>query len=539
MALSHKKKSMSSSTAPKSPTSPSTIENLPETLLTEIVHHLTLSEQRRFFSTSSYLWNTFRCDYECNVKHLVLSTEADAVCLFPSRTKKRKNARRLEHSPSFTFSQLNNYDDDNNESEEEEEENFPMDNMTNAVFACQYLYNSYNSSPGRLSYLQGLTHLVTLDLRHYATDAFLVLISGTNPITLTSTSCSSDNSTELLPNLQTISMIQSHQITDQGLYHLSLGSYRAQHLQYIDITLCRNTTYAGTFPLRDNLTHLKVLRRQPKWLDGIFLTPFGKPPLNPTEDEPEEEDLYYDVHQADRIEKHIYYADGTFQFERETQSAGFVADLFDIPNEKDNGTASKQQELHHLGDKLQYNNFDVQPGWPDWSRYYYRPGVALVRLPDVLTTSTSTSNGDTTTATTNQTATVQSVLVLQNLRGMKPPTQPINLTSISTGSHPYHSIPLGQSRYFLNHTTPISQDEIDQYIHNPHQSSSSPEITMITKMKKIPLVVDDEEGGENNVMPPNDLVERNQEFCKQMVQVDKRMTYLGSSMEEYLHELLL
>ena len=76
--------------------------------------------------------------------------------------------------------------------------------------------------------------------------------------------------------------------------YLSMGEHRSQTLREIDITFCRNTTYNGTFPLRDRLSNLKLIR-QPKWLDGQFHTPFGDSPS------------------YSQVEVHTYWADGKFQ----------------------------------------------------------------------------------------------------------------------------------------------------------------------------------------------------------------------------------
>jgi hypothetical protein len=55
---------------------------------------------------------------------------------------------------------------------------------------------------------------------------------------------------------------------------------------------------------------------------------------------------------------HTYWCDGTFQFDRDTQSSGFVSDL-----------QLKKNDCDYVTDKLQYNNFEPPVGWPTWSRF--------------------------------------------------------------------------------------------------------------------------------------------------------------------------
>ena len=143
--------------------------------------------------------------------------------------------------------------------------------------------SAYENAPGLLEsrslYFNGLQSLQILNLGVYGTDKLLQVMAEQ----------------DLFPNLQCISMVRSHQVTDKGLMYLSMGEHRSQTLLEIDITFCRNTTYSGTFPLRDRLSNLKLIRRQPKWLDGRFHTPFGDSPS------------------YSQVEVHTYWADGKFR----------------------------------------------------------------------------------------------------------------------------------------------------------------------------------------------------------------------------------
>lgn len=231
---------------------------------------------------------------------------------------------------------------------------------------------------------QNLCNVHTLDLGSHCIDAFLQVMTDH----------------QLFPLLKHISMVRSPFVTDRGLECLSRHTGGA--IESIDITFCRKTTFAGSLCLRDKLRpSLKVLRRQPAWLDGHFHTPFNE--------------------EGDEVEVHTYYPDGTFTFNRANQSRGFVAELEEW---NDSGT--------YLADKLQYVDFDPPPGWPTWTTYSYRPGVCLLKLPDQRT-----------------------VLVGQTLRGLKPPRILDLMTSVTT------TIQTGQSLYFNANEEPLEARPTD------------------------------------------------------------------------------
>ena len=224
-------------------------------------------------------------------------------------------------------------------------------------------------------------------------------------------------------------MVGSAGVTDAGIDHLSRGESRRRRLRSVDLSFCRRTTYAGTFVLRDRLIALEVIRRQPLWLDGTFVTPFrGAPGAG------EEE-----------AEKHVYWADGTFSFSRGVQSSGFVCDLFPAGDRggrkgEDDGDDNPHS---HLGDRLQYTDFDPPRGWPAWSRYCYRPGVSLLRLENEAIPKVDGKG---------QTEIVRSVLVAQRLEGIRAP---------SDAPCPYHAsrVPLGESRTLNRDGDVLDDDE--------------------------------------------------------------------------------
>ena len=86
-------------------------------------------------------------------------------------------------------------------------------------------------------------------------------------------------------------------ITSRGLRSL----HSLQRLAELDITFCPIVSYAAVLDLRQHCPNLKLIRRQPKWLDGHFETPWG--------------------------EVHSYYPCGAFSFSRDVESKGWVAQL--------------------------------------------------------------------------------------------------------------------------------------------------------------------------------------------------------------------
>lgn len=319
--------------------------------------------------------------------------------------------------------------------------------------------SKYGNSPALLEsrslYFSGLPSLQILNLGVYGTDEFLISMAEQ----------------DLFENLQCISMVRSHQVTDEGLLYLSMGEQRSKTLREIDITFCRNTTYGGTFPLRDRLTNLKLIRRQPKWLDGRFHTPFADDPTGSNE-----------------VEVHTYWPDGTFEFNRDAQSSGFVCDLQEW-----------EESENHLADKLQYNNFVPPLGWPDWTRFCYRPGVSLFRLEDDVS-----PDGEA----------VRSVLVSQRLMGLRPPRD-IELLERAKAI-----VPVGKSRYF---------DRRGEIL--PEDASQEEKLTMISRMRLYPLLES------QGMMPPRDLVQRNKETCEGMNAIFSSKDEIDRK-ENWLHTVL-
>ena len=124
--------------------------------------------------------------------------------------------------------------------------------------------------------------------------------------------------------------ISATQVTSRGLQSL----YSMQELQQLDITFCPVVSYSAVLLLRRHCPNLRLIRRQPKWLDGHFETPWG--------------------------ELHSYYPCGAFSFSRQVESEGWVAQLKDCGD--------------YLENRLLFMNL------PHWQNYNGLIGVLLKQL---------------------------------------------------------------------------------------------------------------------------------------------------------------
>lgn len=235
-----------------------------------------------------------------------------------------------------------------------------------------------------------------------------------------------------LPNLRTIAMVGSLQVTDRGLHSLSFVESFVDTLETIDITYCHGTSYAGTFCLRDKFGPNLLIRRLPQWMVGSFETPFDNDGL------------------------HTYYADGSFEFEREEQSCGYVMHV----------DKWYQANPNFVFDKLQYSNFEIPEFFPSSARFFYRPGVSLLRLNE------------------------NEVLVGQTLMGLQPPLD------YPRREHAHLLPQAGSSVYFGRTGQVISEDD-----------NQTRRYYMVSRMRVFPL---------SRLMPPPELVEKNRELCDQL-----------------------
>ena len=162
-----------------------------------------------------------------------------------------------------------------------------------------------------------------------------------------------------LQSLTVLQQLHSLDVSGTAVTSCGLRSLHCMHsLQQLDITFCPIVSYAAVLLLRRLCPNLHLIRRQPKWMDGHFETPWG--------------------------EVHTYYPCGAFSFSRQVESEGWVAQL------KDGGA--------YLENRLLFVDL------PDTPQFYYNGCIGVLLKP--------LHSSD---------AHQQRVLVLQNLYGYEPP----------------------------------------------------------------------------------------------------------------------
>ena len=410
------------------------LPNLPTMVLYEIFDFLTLSEQYQFSGLCQSLRNFQIGCYNATQSQLDLDFESTLLASSSSSSSSTL--------PLLLSEQQQRHDD---------------------FLLVESLWKSYIT-------------LQELNLGIHTTDSCLAIFSQQwNTSSTPTSSC--------LPQLTSLKMRKSN-ITDTGLLFLSQSSLM-KTLQYIDITYCRQTTYRGTLPLRQECSNLKVLRRQPSWMDGKYQTPFAA--------------------HGEEVEVHTYWPDGSFQFSRAAQSSGYVCDLKELAdnnndnNNNNNCNNEQQQQQQPQGDnnntmdgnfvcdKLQYNNFIPPGGWPQWAKTCYRPGVSLLRLEDEIQKGSCTANNN----NNRETSVISSVLVAQKLRGLRPPTKIRRLLE-----QVKDLVPLGESRYYSSTGKWIPEERLEE-------ERRLDNIMLISRMRLIPFE------NEQERIPPKDLVALN------------------------------
>jgi hypothetical protein len=282
--------------------------------------------------------------------------------------------------------------------------------------------------------LRNLHRLQRLDTGEWATGELLQII-GRN---------------ELLPELRHLSMVGSVGVDDEGLRAIAQGEARRENLRSIDITFCQNTSYQVTLWLRENLPNLSLIRRQPEWMDGRFETPF----------------------ENDGI--HTYYADGSFSYERQEWSKGWIVRV----------QPWEISKPCHVSTKLQFSKTGPLLGLPTHFEYIYRPGVSLLRLPP---------EDDTRT-----------VLVAQCMNGILPPR--------NYPKEEHKTLPVGVS-------------------HVENDSNGGQQI-MITRLRIYPFTENE------SCMPPAGLVEENMARARSIEDHEAQHGRILPRQEVALHVLL-
>jgi len=251
-----------------------------------------------------------------------------------------------------------------------------------------------------------------------------------------------------MPKLQRLEMVSSEAVTSTGFLMLS----RLHQLRYVDVTFCDGISYNDTLMLRrqhqqrnaETATAMLTIRRQPAWMDGRFQTPF------------------------ENDGQHTYWPDGTFQYERDNCSVGFVYRL--------------QRDHRHdlIRIQTQPANFVPPPTWPAWTHFLFRPAVSLLYRQEPFV-----DDGGGNTADHQE---PKSVLVAQRISG-------VALEDYWPRPENW-SLPMGQSFYFARDgsrilTTPTDDDR--RYV-------------MVTRIPVQPLL---------QMTPPEELLEQNREFLAQ------------------------
>ena len=203
-----------------------------------------------------------------------------------------------------------------------------------------------------------------------------------------------------------------------------------------------------------------TVRRQPTWCDGRFQTPFANDG------------------------EHIYWPDGTFHFQRDNCSKGFVRSMRPIGNH------------FHVKVQIQPNNFEPPPAWPAWTKFVFRPAVTLLYREQ-------------TTMDNPELSEQPCVLVAQLVSGNRAPED---------WPRPEHwDLPLGQSVNFSRDGKQVPEGDINE------------RYVMVTRIAVIPL---------DAVTPPVELMASNRRFIQLQREVWPNFRQSDRALEQVLNDLL-
>lgn len=286
------------------------------------------------------------------------------------------------------------------------------------MLVCSETEAQYLSEP--VYVLPSWKNMVALDLGIWATNTILTSVALR------------------MPALERIDMVGSSEVSD--LLVLS----QLCKLRYIDVTFCNGISYDDTLKLRELLPQGETrvtVRRQPNWCDGRFETPFEN-----------------DGH-------HTYWPDGTFQYERDNCSVGFVLSLQQI-----------KENPFHIKVEIQPVNFEPPPAWPVWTKFLFRPAVSMLYQENRAARTDENPKYD------------RSVLVAQRLVGNSAPED---------WPRPEHwSIPLGKSAYYSKR---------GHCLDDGNEDDAGERYIMVTRIGVKPL---------ETVTTPIELLERNRQFLR-------------------------
>jgi hypothetical protein len=250
-----------------------------------------------------------------------------------------------------------------------------------------------------------LGNLRELNVGGFCTDQFLAMISGVG-----NGGAGSNNDGRgdmMMPRLEWLGISKCYHVKEDALMNLTTrdGSGRIRtNLREIDATFCWNITYNAVIKFRTLLPNC-LLRRLPEWICGHTETPFGG-------------------NGSDEV--HTYWPDGTFSYNREEQSKGFVMRI----------DMNMESDPNHVYEKLQFIDLDFHES--NWFRQGFHPSVSLLRLED----DEATSHG------------AQHVLVAQRKDGIK-------RLKFFPKIEQAVMVPLGSSKHFDFKGNCLNEEEVE------------------------------------------------------------------------------
>ena len=293
----------------------------------------------------------------------------------------------------------------------------------------------------------GWNNMTTLNLGQWATNEMLISV-GTR-----------------MPRLERIEMVGSPGVSSV------LALDRLHRLRYVNVTFCDGVSYEDTLTLRERLPDgdtVLTVRRQPTWCDGRFQTPF------------------------ENDGEHTYWPDGSFRFQRDNCSRGFVRSMQPIGDNP-----------FHVKLQIQPNNFKPPLAWPAWTKFVFRPAVTLLYSEKSIINNPKVSERP-------------CVLVAQLLAGNR---------ALDDWPRPEHwSLPLGKSVYFLRGGKQVQEENT-----NHEGDNDDARYVMVTRIAVVPLEAE---------TPPGELLVSNRQFLQLQREQWPTFRHSDNVMEQVLNDLL-
>lgn len=265
--------------------------------------------------------------------------------------------------------------------------------------------------------------------------------------------------------------------------------FRCNRLRYLDITYCKHTSYQTTLLLRQHCPHLAI-RRQPSFMDGNFVTNF----------------------ENDGI--HTYWCDGTFRFQRQQCSRGYVIQVF----------RPHLSNPNHVQTKLQFSDFEPPEDWLQLGLdLVYRPGVSLLDLEGTKDDDANDAGNESPQQqkeiSLSRADKSRTLLVAQYLRGLYPPDE--------WPKREHANLTIGTTFRFDRITGQMrnQQGVPDADI----EGSNHRDDIIVTRMQVLPL---------ESLMPPDDVVQQNREFFGNRSASEADLLYLNCERGRHLEQIL-